>query len=286
MKQLLYLNRDYLYSYYAQAFEGLEQTRTKAVTDATLSSEEHLSETVKNAVGASLQIPKIAKVEGKREVTEEALNTRYAILEAAREVATVALHDNALNEVINHSKAKKNGEKSLGDYVIETGHFAILDLQYWLDMLSENTIDFLAEQMWVEHIKSLPEPQANAAQKDRGRSIDKNKKELKEVKSKIEAINGFKVFDLALIINNTIAPLKRDYMKETSREIIFKYESQVSVFGRITRTNNKIQNNSFGAASGLSISLTEIWLQLMKNMLSYDPGKDLVVLDPIAVYVE
>ena len=286
MKQLLYLNQDYLYSYYAQAFEGLEQTRTKSVTDATLSSEEHLSETVKNTSGVAAQIPQVIKFEGKRETTEDTLNTRFMTLDAAREVATVALHDNALNEIILHSGAKKNADKTLGEYAIETGHFSILDLQYWLDLLSDKTIAFLAEQMWAEHVESLPESQANASQKERGKTIDKNKRTLKDFKSSIEAINGFKVFDIAMVINNTIVPLKQDYMKESSREIIFKYESQVSVFGRVTRTSSKIQNNSFGAASGLSSSLTDIWLQLLKSMLSYDPSSSIIVIDPIAVYVE
>lgn len=286
MKQLLYLNQDYLYSYYAQAFEGLEQTRTKSVTDATLSSEEHLSETVKNTSGVAAQIPQVIKFEGKRETTEDTLNTRFMTLDAAREVATVALHDNALNEVITHSKATTNAEKKLGEYAIETGHFSILDLQYWLDLLSDKTIAFLAEQMWIESIKHLPNPKADAVQKGKKSFIENYKKDLKETRSKIEAIDGFKVFDIALIINNAIVPLKRDYMKESSREIIFKYESQVSVFGRVTRTSSKIQNNSFGAASGLSSSLTDIWLQLLKSMLSYNPSSSIIVIDPIAVYVE
>lgn len=29
MKHLLYLNRDYLYSYYAQAYDGIDHTKTK-----------------------------------------------------------------------------------------------------------------------------------------------------------------------------------------------------------------------------------------------------------------
>lgn len=286
MKQLLYLNHDYLYSYYAQAFEGLEQTRSKSVTDATASSEEHISETTKISSGVSGQIPQLIKVEGKRETTEENLNTRYVSFEAAREVATVILHDNALNIVIEHSNASTESEKQLGAYVIETGHFSIFDIQYWLGMLSDRMINFLAEQMWDEHIIKLSNPNADAIQKGKKTFIENQKNSLKDTRSKMEVIYGLKIFDIALVINNTIVPLKRDYMKETSREIIFKYESQVSVFGRITRTNNKIMNNSFGAASGLSSSLQTIWVQALKNLLSYDPSKGLVVIDPIAVYVE
>lgn len=286
MKHLLYLNRDYLYSYYAQAFEGLEQTRTKAITDATVSSEEHLSETIKNTSGISAQIPQVIKFEGQREATEETLNTRFLTLEAAREVETVALHDNALNEVIIHSKAMPNPEKKLGVYVIESGNFSIMDLQYWLDLLSNKTIGFLAEQMWNDHIRSLPNPLAEQVQKGKKSYIEEKKKSLNETRSIIETIDAFKVFDLALIIRNAIIPLKRNYLKETTKEIIFKYESPISVFGRVTRTSETIQNNSFGAASGLNNSLTLIWLQLMKNLLSYDPNDGLVVIDPIAVYVE
>lgn len=48
----------------------------------------------------------------------------------------------------------------------------------------------------------------------------------------------------------------------------------------------KVSTLSGYEASGLSSSLTDIWLQLLKSMLSYDPSSSIIVIDPIAVYVE
>ena len=254
MKHLLYLNKEYLYSYYAQAFDGIDKTHQKEVSDATLTKEEHLSEDVSRSQNFEVGIGPF-KYNASKDVLDESINSSFLTLEAARDAATVSLHDNALNRIIAHSKADEHTAPVLGEYVIEKGNFSILDMQYLIDMTSERVINFFAEESWNAHLKTLPNPHADSVQKGKKSFIQEKKASMTAANVKFQSLKDLALFDALLIVNQTLVPLKYEYMKESAKEIIFKYESSVSVFGRITRKNHAIQNNRMGVVGDLN----EIW---------------------------
>lgn len=283
MKHLLYLNREYLYSYYAQAFDGIDRTHSKNVTDATISSEDYIAENVEHSLDFKLKIP-FAEIGTGKNTTEESTNSRFVTLEAAREVATISLHDNALNKIIDHSHASENSFE-IGNYVIKKGNFHLVDIQHWIDILSNDMIDYIAEHMWDAYIRQLPNPSAPAVQRGKKAYIDEQHKNLLASRKNFEAQCAIANFDVLMLIDNIMVPIKREYLKESTKEIVFKYESEVSVFGQITRKNRKISNNSIGPLGDLTTAYSDITSQFIQR-IGLLQSESHIIIDPISIYVE
>lgn len=286
MKHLLYLNKEYLYSYYAQAFDGIDKITQKAVSDATVSEEERVGESITHKGDASVNLFGIAKIGGGNEVAEENVNTRFITLEAARDVATVALHDNALDRVIEHSKSEREEENKIGDYVEIVGAFQMVDFQYWIDMLTDNFINDAINGKWETYCNSFPNPGAKEIQNGKKSFLDREKKLLLDTKKKFELLKTTSMSDVVMVVNNIIIPMKRECMKEDSREMLIKYESPVHVFGRLTRRSQHIENNSKGMLSDMSKSLTDMWINPLYGFGILKKDGMCTVIDPMAIYVE
>lgn len=286
MKHLLYLNKEYLYSYYAQAFDGIDKTTQKSVSDATVSEEERIGESVTHKGNAKVNLFGLAELGGGSEVSEENVNTRFITLEAARDVATIALHDNALDRVIEHSQCKNGEEKRIGDYVEITGSFQMIDFDYWLSILSDDFINRASEMKWKNYCKTLSNPNAKEIERGKKMFIDKEKYALRDARNNLMFSKSVSQADVMMAVDGTIVPMKRDYMKETTREMMFKYESKVHVFGRITREHQKIDNNETNVVQALSDSFNTIWLEWLTNTGIIKNDGMCTVVDPIAIYVE
>ena len=285
MKHLIYLNKEYLYSYYAQAFDGIDESHQKGVTDATAQAEQHISESVGHNMNFSLTLPAIASFSAGKNTTDESVNSTFYDIEASRDYANVVLHDNALNRVIEHSQAITNKDVEIGNYVIENGHFSILDMQYLEELTTPNIIEFMAEKSWDEHLNNLPNPQADQVQRGKKAFITNEINNMTSANKQFQAFKALAMFDALLIINGKLVPLKYQCMKESTKEIVFKYESEISVFGRVTRKNQAMMNNSTGLVGSVNQSFTSMWFTMLET-LQLKPGQNYTVIDPIAIYVE
>lgn len=286
MKHLLYLNREYLYSYYSQAFGGIDHTRTIGTTDANASEEHHISETVQRRFGGKGSILNLFHFAGEKQVTDENINSRFITMEAAQEFATVTLHDNALNDIIKHSNAESNTTYTLGSYVIESGHFDIIDFRYWIDTLSDSFISMVADKAWEEHLAKLSKPGTSEMQKGRDQYIKNEKDKLITARKGFQLNEAIMQCDVVMVVNNKIIPIKREYMKETIKELLFKYESPVKVFGRITRQSKNIANNVSGLLKIVNESFTFLWVDTLIRTKTLKNDGTYTVIDPIAIYVE
>lgn len=283
MKHLLYLNREYLYSYYAQAFDGIDRMHSKNVADATISSENLIAENVERDLDLKVKLA-FAELDAGKNTTEKSINTSFATLEAAREVATISLHDNALNRVIDHSGANENSFE-IGNYVVKKGNFHLVDIQHWIDLLSDFMIDYISEEMWNTRVGSLPNPNAPQIQGGKKAFLQKQKETLLASRRSFEAQRAIANFDVLMLIDDMMIPIKREFLKESTREITFKYESEVSVFGRVTRKKHKIANNSMGPLGSLTTAYSDISSQFIQN-IGLLHSNDCIIIDPIAIYVE
>lgn len=286
MKHLLYLNREYLYSYYSQAFGGIDHTRTRSTTDATASEEEHLSETVQRKFGGRGNILNLFQFDGEKQVTDENLNSRFISLEAAQEFATVTLHDNALNDIIEHSHAEQNTTNNIGDYVIERGQYDLIDFRYWIETLSDGFISLIAEKTWDDRLSKLPNPSASEVQKGKKSFIQQEKDKLITARKGFEINEAVMQCDAVMVVNNKIIPIKRKYMKEPTNELLFKYESPINVFGRITRISPNNTNNNNGLLKDVNENFTSLWVSTLRRTGILKNDGTCTVIDPIAIYVE
>lgn len=286
MKHLLYLDRDYLYSYYAQAFDGLENNRQKEHLDQTQTSQTQEAAHVESNVGFSLNFPAIAGLQAGRKDVDDHIQSTFIETEAVREAITVSMHDNALEKVMEHSRPIQDGSFSRGDYVIEKGPFFLTDVQYFLDRLTPELINYIAEQTWNGHLEKLPNPNSDAVQKGKKAFIDNEKKSLENSRKNIESMAKIAQFEVFLLIKNFIIPLKREYLREDPRILIFKYDSDVAIFGQVTRINNPENKpdskNSFAVLNGI---FNNVWPSMLIRMglLKDDNYK---VISPMAVYFE
>ena len=285
MKHLIYLNKEYLYSYYAQAFDGIDESHQKGVTDATAQAEQHISESVGHNTNFSMTLPAIASFSAGKSTTDESVNSTFYNVEASRDYANVVLHDNALNRIIEHSRADEHTDGEIGKYVIEKGHFTILDMQYLEELTTPNIVNFMAEKTWEEHLTTLTNPQSEAVQKGKKAFIANEKNTLTSANEQFQVIKALAMFDVLLVVNGKLVPLKYQYMKETTKEIVFKYESEVFVFGKVTRKNKAMLNNCMGLLGNLNQSFSSMWFVLLKA-LGLKPDQNYTVIDPIAIYVE
>lgn len=285
MKHLIYLNKESLYSYYAQAFDGIDESHQKGTTDANVQAEQHISETVSRNMEFKASLPSIVSFGAGKGVTEENINTAFYNLEAGRDYANIVLHDNALNRVIEHSKPNINADAAIGEYVIEKGHFSILDMQYLEDLSAPIIANFIAEQSWDEYVKKLPDPNAKGVLNGKKTHIANERNTINTANERIRAIKAMAMFDILLIVNGKLVPLKKQCMKESTKEIVFKYESEVSVFGKVTRKNQAMLNNSMGLIGNLNNSYMKMWFALLET-LQLKADQNYTVIDPIAIYVE
>lgn len=286
MKHLIYLDRDYLYSYYAQAFDGLENSRQRESLDQTQTSQTRDAAHVESSVGFELKFPAIASLKAGRNDVDEHMQSAFIETEAVREAVTVSMHDNALTKVIEHSRPVADGNFSKGDYVIEKGPFFLTDVQYILDRMTPDIINYIAEQTWEERLQKLQNPTADVVQKGKGAFIDSEKKKLQSARKSIESMSKIAQFEVFLLVKDFIVPLKREYLREDARTLIFKYDSDVTVFGQVTRINNPAKapdkKNSFAVLNGI---FNDVWPSMLVNT-GLLPDKNYKVISPMAVYFE
>lgn len=285
MKRLIYLDQEHLYSYYAQAFDGIDKINCKEVSDATISKEDRISEDASRSQNFGFNLGPF-QYSASKSTTDDSINSSFLEFEAAKTAATHFLHDNALNRVIEHSKAMENTKRLLGDYVIEKGTFVLIDVQHMLEILTSESLNILLIFMWASHCQdnniNSASPNYDKLEKE---YRDKKKKEWTDAKHFFRGIKLIGQFDILLVVNDMLIPLKRSCMKEQAKEITLKYNMPISVFGRITRKDNPDMSESNNPIGELTTSFTSLWMSLLLH-LGLLQDRNYSFIDPIAVYVE
>ncbi|MFD0717273.1 hypothetical protein [Paenibacillus sp. GCM10027626] len=306
MKEIIYLNTSMIHSFMAQNLGGLpinmtqEQSQQESQTsnDATKKSSTHdLQAEVKSG---NVQVPFLASSPSGstqyRYLNARAIEESISItqVDAGKEIISKQLHDNALNEFIEYleSESKLNKFHStegnavpFGEYVLIKGSFSLFDLEI---------IRTHFEPSILKEIIQIPTMLVDdPVGKGKGKGkLDPN----------IE--KGIKIFDLILRYfgkllptnlilkqDSFISPLKPEYLRESSAELVFKYgldsSVEVTVLGRVTKKFETFNYEVFsdtGPFKDLGQAIWGVEEFLLSGLKSLQRGD--TIISPVAIYFE
>lgn len=307
MKEIIYLNTDFIHSFMAQKFSGLPLNNTKEQSqqDSQTSSDTTKNASTHEAQGevnsGSIKVPfivaapsgKVSYKYNNQRQSEETVSLTQ--IDAGKEIISKQLHDNALddfeahlneNSKLNVISIDGNGEEYIGEYVKIVSTFTLFDL---------------------DHLKSLTAPEIMREMMLLGDDViaEKNRKGHvvgKKLDAKVEY--GIKSFDVILRYLSSIlptqlflkqgkfiSPLKSDFLRESSKELNFKYgencEIEVTVLGRVTKLFDSFNAAIFEEGAQLKEltsaidTVTDVVLSQVKSIKKGD-----LIISPVAIYFE
>lgn len=324
MKELIYLDTEFLHSFIAQKEGGLP-------TSADTETQEQRTETDQKEEGyhsrsyiggrgktGDVNIPGIynspsAGIDlrfepGKKNSESFALSE----LEAGKEIISKQLHDNALEEFEKH--ADENGilnnvdpyeELHIGQYIRMKHSFGIVDFSFLQSAISQQLIDVMLGELpfeiklqkeQIDANDNLNKGQKNLQKQNLDKKLNDAKNPLMKTFGHLE--NAFSYLsnilptESFLKMANTISPLKDEFLRETSKNLYFKYangqtENQVSLIGKVTREMNLSKQNEELNPSGIFEGLSQMTdsIDTLFGEIAVAEEGDFII-SPIAIYFE
>jgi hypothetical protein len=320
MKELIYLDTNFLHSFVAQLQDGLP-VNVSYETLEEIRDEKELQEGEKSGAFieggiklGELEIPLIFKSPtGQLKArlqpglfSSEKINLSQ--LESGKEIISKQIHDNALNhfeKYLDENKLLFNSleNEPIGKVVKCKSNFKIVDIQYLKNIIqTDKLIEFMFMQQYKkleilkEQVKNMPSSKEkniqNAKIKTVEGKINEQKESLKEqfsfVKNALEYLTGILPTESFILMENLIAPLKNEFLREKSNELMFKYggeESnlQITLIGKVTNKINKVELPDFSGEDAL-IRIHEIINAILYPIGVIKQGD--FVVSPIAIYFE
>ena len=288
MKRILYLDKDFMESYIAQRREGLPtaHTLTNASQNMDLQavSQPNMSHKISGSAKGSFAIAGVEAAYEHSIQTKSQQNVALAS-DGITEAVTYTPHDNLLDAVIEDSGADQNQEAAVGSFVLIDGAKPILyDIRDILERLDEKAIEFIAVKIAEDHIMKLPNPNAKQVDMEKKRIIREQANMLRDARTALEMTCHFAQFDVCVAIGDVIVPLKRNCMRTTSRDMVFKYDSGLHVFGQVTRIQSKAEKASDqNPVEIINAIFNGMWPQALQRMQIL-PEDGYRIVDPMAVY--
>ncbi|MCD2332895.1 DUF6414 family protein [Bacillus cereus] len=280
MKELIYLDKDFLHSFIAQTNDGL-------ITSKSTEMQEQRTETHQEGTGAQargfleiqgdtgkFEVPLFLKSPSAKATMRLSPGENHsesfsiADLEAGKEIISTQLHDNALNDFETYLDKEKlifnidNTSSSLslqpGTYIKTTSTFTAMNFEVIEKMVGEKFIEILLYGVREQKEKSILEIENDnnikpSQKKSAIQLINKQFKameetqtsQLKQVQLMLEYINQTVSAKAFLKMGKIFIPLKQNYLRETIDELIFKYGQnnpsvKATLIGKVTR---KISND-------------------------------------------
>ena len=290
MKRILYLDKAFLDSFIAQSEAGLPGQRTYTNANNMIDGQSVAHPSVNHRVSGNAHAT-VGLASGdlhyEHELLSETQKDLSLVSDAASEAVTLIPHDNALEDVIRESGARDRDGMEVGAFVIASGGRPfVYDIRDILSSLDDEAIRFIAEKTAEEKIARLPNPAARQVDGERKRIISEQTSQLKTAKKSLEAACKFAQFDVCIIIRNVIAPLKREWMRTTSRDMIFKYSSRLFLFGQVTRSQEETEKaRDLNPIEQLNALFNGTWPQALQRM-QIIPMSNYWIVDPMALYFE
>lgn len=301
MKEIIYLNTNFIHSFIAQTHKGLPtslvaenlQQDTRTNSDVVTKDSQHEGRVQANT--GSLNIPFVGtspngNASYKRTVQSNVSESIHlSQIDAGKEIISKQLHDNALydfEEYLMQNELLKIVEMGLedrspylGEFIKTTSSFKVIDIEY----ISKIT----NKEIMKNFFKTFTE--ADGSNRKKGQIDHSAEQGLKALDLLINYISLILPTKLYLSQDGFISPLKEEYLRESSSELNFKYSSnsrmEVTVLGRATRVfdsfSSDIFSGEFKELSSVILVMTEqIYGQL--NILQ----KGDIVVSPVAIYFE
>lgn len=314
MKEIIYLDTGVLHSYIAQQFDGLptetSNERGEEINDINEKEYGHKSGTsleTKLKTG-KFEIPVFLKTpEGELKLTLEPgrFSSEKAVMsqtETGKEIISKQLHDNALEKFISKNEFYSIEDPNIEGKLVQcVSEFKIIDFEYLKNILQTER---LLELMFIEQEEKLKKMKSdvdkasgqhkailNAAFNKCSSELSNTKKMMRNqfefIEKAISYLNDILPTESFIIMKNAIAPLKNEYLREKSKELMFKYGGasssiQVTIVGKVT---NKINNVDMPNMEKDPLFEIPSMINAVLHPLGIINKGDLII-SPIAIYFE
>lgn len=256
MKEIIYLDTNYLNSYIAQENDGL-------ITGKTLEIEEReghgktTSQTKTSDHKPKINMGVTSYQYGKSKESTEIIT--FSDLDVAKEIVSKKVHDNALIDFENHMKEEgklkeiKGNDIKAGSLIKINDPFRIVDIKFLKNAFGDPFLKVLDTSNKIEMQGKINSVDENTSisqnhKKNIKKSLEmKNSKEQQEIKNNSKGMNSILEYLTTVLptesyvkINNFVVPLKESFLRETTEELSFKYGSEIedikiNVVGKIAR---------------------------------------------------
>lgn len=285
MKNFIYLDTDYLHSFLAQLQDGHISSITEEIDAQTESSEQRAQniigarETYETSGSLKSAIPILnAKTEARITGTPSSLDTQiqegFKELEASKQIVVRIVHDNVFLQfeaaVRERGLVCEDNNFKVGKYMALSGTVKIFDLDSYRAILDDEFIAAIAAAENQEKTGNFSPPPNY-----------KTDKSFKYIRSIMDALDRILPSSIILQSGDFIIPIKERFLRETKKEIVFKYGKQLNIFGVITK------ENPFDTP--IDSLFKDVYPKIGKSLGSMGldiPTEGAYVLAPIAIYFE
>lgn len=320
MKEIIYLDTDFLHSFLAQQNDGLPTEITKENYEEIKDElQEQYGHNSKSLIEASLdtgtfEIPLIFKtpkgiIKGVFQPGtysgEKVISTQT---EAGKEVISTRLHDNALemfqNQLKDENKLLTIDSAKVGDYILLKSQFSIIDFNYLLKMIQPDILGKLMisqQKSLIEFQIKLLENQKDKSQetkqqinnlrnnlKQLDKELNVNTKQLTEIKNTLQYLANVLPYSSFMKIKNAVSPLKEKHLRESASELAFKYtvdenSLEITLLGKITSIVNKVSTEKFEEGDVIN-GLSGLFYSILTPFGIIKEGD--LIISPVAIYFE
>ncbi|MDR9852867.1 hypothetical protein RJP21_04520 [Paenibacillus sp. VCA1] len=303
MKEIIYLNTEFLHSFMAQQFEGLpiSTTMENSQQDTTTSNDSVQKKSAHAIEGeiksGDFSIPGIFSTPSGRAKYKYGIDSQLsetftlAQVEAGKEIISKQLHDNALDEfekyLVENSALHEidsnsdRGENYIGKYIKLESSFILFDLKYVKNLTNSTLLKKFFK------IPGIASPQ----QYKNGKLSPKLESGFLMMDTLLEYLESILPTNLFLKQGNFVSPLKSDFLRESSSELNFKYgedsKLKVCVIGRVTKVFDSFDAGLFkeeGNFNDLSGAINDMIHMLLNQINTIEAGD--LIISPVAIYFE
>lgn len=281
MKHFIYLNTDILNSFLSQINDGIiNRTQSESYDSISNASNEAIV-TKENKMGTDINLGFL-----KMNFTEtpEGVTTTNALTqcEYGKELIEKIFHDNSFQQFINYlNENELIKELSLcdfNDYVHLNDNYSLKDLDYLLDVYTDEYIDFYSDQV----IKNL-NITSQAVKQKRAEEV-KSQKNIRRIFNIARTMLPTSKF---IYCSNCLIPLDDKYLRESSKSIRFNYTGKINVIGRVVSTLERSVSVGCNETSNFG-KIFESMDEVNKMFYNINLGIPLSskIIIPIALYFE
>lgn len=323
MKEFIYLDTGFLHSFIAQQNNGLPSSHSTEFQESeSKSSTTGKSNELQNEMDTELKTGEL-KFPGLFESPSGKVRYKLAHkrgtsssitlnqLEAGKEIISKQLHDNALQQFEDYlienellKEASISEDAMPGEYVKIKGAFSIVDLKDINNILNPTAVStalgFAMETALDNEIAQMEELGVTSQQRQR-RIKEYQETQKKETKAMSEQLAKFQILiqymesilpsSAFLKTDRYTCPLRIEYLRESAKELAFKYKYDqtmpITIIGKYTKKferfaqlSRETNNGPFGVI-GDSINAFD---QAFETFGIFKKG-DLIV-SPVAIYFE
>lgn len=322
LKEFVYLDTNFLHSFMAQTNSGLptltssEYQESEQKTSTTGKTGESTHQIVGEVTLGEFDVVVFKSPTAKAQYTHvnrQGNNSSISLaqLEAGKEIISKQLHDNALGDFEvyleeNHKLkiAEPTSFLNPGEYFKVSGVFQIVDLSFYKRALSKKMIDrFVINAIAMERDSELEKVEKeglNASQKSiktkeirnhYDRVIKQNNELFDMISDVLDYISTLLPTDSYIKIGRYVAPIKPEFLRESSNTLSFKYGSKspmrITMIGKITRVYDNLISSGVGPGANIHETMQLFSASVEQFLMQTDLLRtgDLIV-SPIAIFFE